>query len=164
MNNYVFVGKIVNTFGIKGELKVISDFEYKDIVFKKDFPIYIGNEYIKESICNRRVHKNNDLILLNNYNNINEVLKYKGKNIYINREDLKLDSDDYLLNDLIGMEVYDNDILIGVVIDYENTVNNVLLKVKGSKTFYIPKIDKYIKEINIKENKIITNNGGELIL
>ena len=44
MNNYIYVGKIINTFGIKGELKVSSAFEFKDRVFIKDFNIYIGEE------------------------------------------------------------------------------------------------------------------------
>jgi len=52
MNNYIEVGKIINTFGIKGELKVVSDFEFKDQVFAKEFTIYIGELKIKEIISN----------------------------------------------------------------------------------------------------------------
>ena len=102
-------------------------------------------------------------MLLNNYNNINEVLKYVGSNLYIDKNDLKLEDNEYLLSDLIGMEVYDNNSLLGVVIDYENG-NNKLIKVKGEKVFYIPLINRYIIEVNKKERKIITNGGGELII
>ncbi len=164
MNNYICVGKIINTFGIKGELKINSDFEYKERVFVKDFNIYIGEEKVKEVIDAHRIHKNYDMIMFNGYSNINEVLKYKGKNIYIQRDDLKLDNDEVLLSDLIGYKVIDNNIEIGVVIDYESNINNVLLKVMGSKTFYIPYIDEYITKINKDSKEIITNNGGSLIL
>ena len=164
MNNYIKIGKIINTFGIKGELKINSDFEYKEIVFIKDFHIYIGEEKIKEKISTHRIHKNYDLVVFDGYTNINEVLKYKGKNIYIDRNDLVLNKDEYLLSDIIGFKVYDKDKCIGTIIDYELTVNNVLFKVMGDKTFYLPNIDEYIIEIDKENKKIITNNGGSLIL
>ncbi len=164
MDSYIEIGKIINTFGIKGELKVASFFEYKEIVFKKDFKVFIGELKNAEIINTHRVHKNYDLITFTGYNNINEVLKYKGKKIFVKRDDLKLNDDEYLLSDLIGLEVYDNDKLLGVVIDYENMSNNILLKVKGEKTFYIPKVDQYITKIDVRKKKIITHNGSDLIL
>lgn len=164
MNNYIEVGKIINTFGIKGELKIVSDFEYKDKIFTKDFPIYIGELKIKEIVSNHRVHKNYDLITFESYTNINEVLKYKGNKIYVLRSDLELNNEDYLLSDLIGLEVYDNDSLLGVILDYDNSLNNVLLKVKGDKTFYLPMVDAYIKKVDIKNKKIETINGSDLII
>ena len=47
---YVYLGKITNTHGIKGEIRIISDFANKDIVFKKGFNIYIGKEKIQETL------------------------------------------------------------------------------------------------------------------
>lgn len=164
MDNYIEVGKIVNTFGIKGELKIVSDFEYKDKVFVKDFPIYVGEFKVKEIVSNHRIHKNYDLTTFKGYTNINEVLKYKGKKIYIQRDDLKLNNNEYILNDLIGFQVYDEDELLGVIIDYEMTPSNVLFKVKGDKTFYLPNVPVYIKEVNILNKKIITNKGSDLII
>ena len=164
MNNYIVVGKIINTFGIKGELKVKSDFEYKERIFKKDMPIYIGINKDKEIINSRRVHKGNDLILFSGYSNINEVLKYKGENIYILREDLKLQNNEYLLSDLIGLKVYDNNILLGIVMDYELSPTATLIKVKGDKTFYIPLINNYIKNVDIEKRIIETNKGSDLIV
>ena len=164
MNNYICIGKIINTFGIKGELKIVSDFEYKDRIFKKDNRVYIGEEKKLETINTHRVHKNNDLVLFNGYNNINEVLKYKGCKIYISRDDLKLNNNEYLLSDLIGYQVIDGDKLIGVVIDYEKTINNILLKVKDNKTFYIPLYSSYIIKVDKENKKIITSNGSDLII
>ena len=164
MNNYIDVGKIINTFGIKGELKVASDFEYKDKVFLKDFPVYIGELKEKEIINSHRIHKNYHLTTFKGYTNINEVLKYKGARVYVVREDLNLGNNEYLLNDLIGFEVYDKNQLLGVVIDYENTPNSILLKVKGDKTFYLPKIEVYIQNIDVINKKIFTNKGSDLII
>ena len=85
---YIIIGKIVNTHGIKGELRILSDFKYKDKIFKKGFPLYIGYTKEKEIINTYRPHKQFDMVTFNNYNNINEVLKYKGEYVFINKEDL----------------------------------------------------------------------------
>ena len=72
MDNKVYVGKIVSTHGIKGEIRILSDFDYKEKVFK------VGNKLIIENqdytIKSYRKHKNYDMVTLNNYNNINDVL------------------------------------------------------------------------------------------
>ena len=50
MDEYVYIGKIVNTHGIKGELRLLSDFKYKDRVFLENRKIYIGEDKIEETI------------------------------------------------------------------------------------------------------------------
>ena len=164
MNDYVFVGKIINTFGIKGELKVLSDFEFKERVFTKDFNIYIGEDKIKEVVNTYRHHQEYELITLMCYNNINEVLKYKGEDIYIKRSDLKLEDNEYLLSDLIDLDVYDEDKYIGKVIDYTQTKEYYLLKVHLDKDYYIPCISHFIKNVDLKTKRIDTNKGSDLIL
>ena len=161
--DYVLIGKIVNTHGIKGELRLLSDFDKKNIVFKPNFTIYIGPTYIKETINTYRHHKMFDMITLQGYNNINEVLKYKYMDVYVKRSDLNLNEDDYLLDDLINMKVIDNDEEIGTVIDYIQN-NNVLLKVSGTKEFYIPLVDEYIINVDTKNKVINVKNGKDLIL
>lgn len=164
MNSYICIGKIINTFGIKGELKILSDFEYKDRVFAKEFNVYIGVNKQKEIVATHREHKGHDLLTFKGYTNINEVLKYKGEKIYILRDDLKLNDREYLLSDLIDLEVYEDEKLLGIVKDYDSSLNYTLLKIEGNKTFYIPLVDRYIKNIDIKMKKIETINGSDLIL
>ncbi len=163
MDNYVLIGKIINSFGIKGEVKMLSSFEYKERILKEGSFLYIGPLKEKEEIKSYRVHKHYDLVSFKGYDNINEILKYKGLNVYVKRADLHLLDSEYLISDLIGYQVYDKDTLLGTVIDYEEN-NNILLKVKGEKNFYLPLIPNYIKEV-LKDKKIIkTNNGQDLIL
>ena len=161
--NLIKIGKIVNTHGIKGELRILSKFPYKDKVFINNMKIYIDKKDI-EIINTYRRHKNFDMITLKGYNNINEVLELKGQLVYVNRSILKINEDDYLLNDLIGMEVFDNGELLGVVKDYYLDNGNTLLEIKGKKIFYIPLKSDYIKNVDVNNKKIITNNGGALIL
>ena len=70
-NNKVYIGKIVSTHGIKGEIRILSNFDYKDKVFK------VGNKLIIENqdytIKSYRKHKNYDMVTLNNFNNIDEI-------------------------------------------------------------------------------------------
>lgn len=161
---YIKIGKIVNTHGIKGELRIRSDFEKKDSVFKKDFILYIGEEKIKEIITSYRHHKEFDMVTFLGYSNINEVLKYLKQDVYVNREDLHLNNDEILLDDLIGMKVKNHDEFVGKITNYVYNNSNILLVVSGSKDFYIPYKSNYIIKID-KQNKIIyTENVKDLML
>jgi len=160
---YVFLGRIVNTHGIKGELRILSSFEYKKQIFVPNFPIYVGENKEKQEIVSYRHHKEFEMVTLNGYNNINEVLKYKGKNVYVLREDLNL-GDNYLLDDLINLDIYHNDTKIGVVDDIIDNNSNILLHISGENKFYIPKNNNFIKSVNLSKNRIDVENIEGLIL
>ena len=61
---YICIGKIVNTHGIKGEIRILSEFPYKSLVFKQNFAVYIGKEKIKQTIQSYRHHKIFDIVLI----------------------------------------------------------------------------------------------------
>ena len=163
-NDYVCVGKIVNTHGIKGELRILSDFELKNKVFQKDINLYVGSEKREFTITTYRHHKMFYMVTFKGITNINEVLSLKGLLVYVKRETLNLDNDSYILSDLIGLDVYDKDKKIGTVKDYYLDNGNTLLDVLGKKEFYIPLKSHYIKRVNLQDKKIITEGGSELIL
>ena len=161
MNEMIYIGKTVSTFGIKGELKVISDFEYCDRAYQVNKKILINN--IEHVISGIRYHKNYVLLKIDNLNNINDILKYVGFNIYIKRIDLGLKGCEYLYKDLINSEVIDDDnTKLGKVIEVLNG-NNVFIKVKGSKEFLIPLIDNYISKFDLNKKILYTKNAKELI-
>ena len=149
------IGKIVNTHGIKGELRLLSRFPYKDKVFIKEMNIYIDKKN-REVINTYRRHKNFEMITLVGYSNINDVLKYKGKNVYVNKDDIKLDNN-YLDEDLIGLSAYAND-------EYKGLVNNVerydkmtlLVIVNGDKEYLIPY--DLIDRVDINDKKMYIKN------
>jgi len=154
----VLIGKIVNTHGIKGELRLLSDFEYKERIFKKGSKIYINKEeYIINSY---RYHKIFDMITLNGYTNINDVLFLKGKKVYCKREDLNLKSDEYLIQDLIGIEVYFNENLVGKVTDISRD-KNPLITIDNKK--FVPYNDNFIDSIDIEKGKIELKNCEGLL-
>ena len=160
MNEMIYIGKTVSTFGIKGELKVISDFEYCDRAYQVNKKILINN--IEHVISGIRYHKNYVLLKIDNLNNINDILKYVGFNIYIKRLDLNLSKDEFLYKDLINSEVVDeDDTKLGKIIEVVNGIN-VLIKVKGTKEFYIPLIDNYVKKFDLDKKILYTKNAKEL--
>ncbi len=147
----VYVGKIVNTHGIKGELRIKSDFERKDLIFKVGNKIIIDKE--EHEIRSYRVHKVFDMITIDNLDNINDVIRFVGKNVYVSRDSLKLKNNDYLLSDLVGLSVVFNDKVYGIVKDYSYDINP-LLKIEFDKNYYIPINSNYIKSVDL-ENKIL---------
>lgn len=155
----IYVGKVSGYHGVKGELKIVSDFELKDKVLKKNYEVVIDDEVLK--ISSSRVHKNNYLITVNELYNLNFVDKYIGKDVFIERESLKLKAGEYLLGDLIDFSVFDEDVLLGKVKNIMYNKNNNFLCVED---FYIPLIDVYIKNIDLEKKEIYTNNGKDLII
>ena len=151
--NLIYIGKLVNTHGLKGEVKLISDFKFKDDVFKINNNIYIND--IKYTIKSYRKHKMFDMITLDGIDEIDKALELKGSLVYINREEYKFNG--YLNEDLIGLDVYDNDILKGKVTDIYKTNNSELLVIEGNKKHMVPNIDVFIKEVDLENNKLFIN-------
>ena len=82
---------------------------------------------------------------------INDVLKYKGCNVYINEEDLTLEDDELLESDYPGMELYNNEELVGKIEHYRNDNGNEMLRVNDK---YVPYNKNFITKIDKKNNKI----------
>lgn len=153
---YVLIGKIVNTHGIKGELRIKSDFEYKEKVFNKGFNLYIGKNKIKEEINTYRHHKEFEMVTFNEYNNINQVLKYLKENVYIIKEDLNLKDDEYLEQDLIGFKVIENNEIVGEIISIEKTspTNKIMEINYKEKRVLIPYHKDFILKLDLQKKKI----------
>lgn len=150
--NLLCIGKLVNTHGIKGEVRIISDFECKDIIFKEGNIIYVNNNPLK--IKTYRVHKNYDMLTFDGIDSINDVLGFKGSLVYIDKDNYNLP---LMANDLIGMDIYFEDEYKGKVISISKTKLYSLLKIKHNKEYFIPYIDEFIKQIDIKNKKIKIN-------
>lgn len=164
MNEYIKIGKITSTHGIKGELRIKSDFLRKDLCFKPGFIIYLGEEKIPEEITSYRYHKIYDMVTLKGYTNINEVLKYLKYNVYVKRSDLALNSNEYVLEDLINLEIVSSNTIYGKVVDFINNNGNILLVVAGKSKFYIPIKGSYIEKVDLVNKKIICSKVSDLIL
>ena len=153
--DYIYIGKIVNTHGIKGELRLLSDFKFKEKVFLENRRIYIGEEKIEEVINSYRHHKVFDMITLKGYDNINQVLKYLRKDVY----DLDLGEKEYLDEDLINLNIIFNNQEVGhvVAIRQVNQNNKIIEAMINDKLTLIPYHKDFISNVDL-ENKIIELN------
>jgi len=148
---YIFIGEIVNTHGIKGEVKIISDFKYKDKVFVKGMNLYIGKNKENVVISSYRKHKNYDMVTFENINDINDVLIYKSENVYIDKASIKIDG--YFDEDIIGLDVYVKDTYKGTVTDIMKTKAHDIIVIDNHK-YLVPYIDEFVKNIDIDNKRI----------
>ncbi len=147
---YIYVGKIVNTHGIKGELRILSEAKYKNEIFKINNYLYIDDK--EYQIKTYRQHKNYDMVTLNDLDNINKVLYLKGKKVYTLRTYIK----EILPEDLIGYEIINEGTKEGKVINTtKNKVQDILVTDTKKKVIFIKET---IKNID-NEKKEITVGG-----
>ena len=152
----VYIGKIVSTHGIKGEIRILSDFPYKNKVF------VVGNKIIIDDkeyeIKSYRVHKNFDMVTLNDYHDINEVLFLMKKNVYFLKDSLNLNDNEVLDEDLITYEVLTNDGKKGIIKEiFMASANNKIIRVMLDKEYLIPVNSPMLEKID-KKNKCIVIN------
>ncbi len=151
--NKVYIGKIVNTHGIKGEIRLLSDFPFKDKVFVVGNNILVDD--IEYKINSYRRHKMFDMITLDGYNNINDVLFLMKKKVYFDKDKLVLSDDEILDEDLIKFKVIDEDRNIGKITEiFMASSTNKILRVEFSHEVLIPYNSPIIKSID-KEKKEI---------
>lgn len=152
------MGKIVNTHGVKGEIKLypFSD----DLDQFEDFEYFYleGEGKSKFIIQSTRVHKNMVLVKFKGFDDINKVIELVGKNVYIERKDVPDDGEGHYIVDLIGCEIFDDQgEFVGHLEDVlQNSAQDlyVIRKVSDNQTFYLPVVDEFVKKIDIVNRKI----------
>lgn len=150
----IYIGKIVSTHGIKGELRIISDFLYKDRVFVVGNDLIIDNKNYK--IKTYRKHKNFDMVTLNDYKDISEVLFLLKKKVYFKKENLKLDDDEVLDEDLINYQVLTTDGKRGIIKEiFLASKDNKILRIMLDREILIPINSPMIKKIDKKKQELI---------
>jgi 16S rRNA processing protein RimM len=162
MNEKMYtVGKIINTHGIRGDLKVlrVSDFEDRFEIGKVLY-LVTDNQVVRElEIDGHRIHKGFDLLHFNGLNNINEVEHFKGSTLKITESQLtELEENEYYYHEIIGCEVLTIEgNSIGQVKEIlAPGANDVwVIKQPKGKDILIPYIKEVVKNIDIAEKKIV---------
>ena len=149
----VYIGKIVSTHGIKGELKILSDFDFKDKVFVVGKKLIIDDK--EYEIKSYRVHKNFDMVTLDDYTDINEVLFLLKKDVYVSKDSLDFNNDEILDSELMTYKVLTNTGKIGIIKEIFMAGPNKILRVELDREVLIPMNSPMIVEINKESEEVI---------
>ena len=154
---YILIGKVVNTFGIKGELKVYPYTDFIEERFKKGSKVYLGEEYLPFVVKSYREHKGMLLVLFEANEDINLVEKYKDYEIYKAKEDIEALEDGYYFRDLKDLDVYVENEVIGKVLQVEEgiTANNLrILKNSDQKEYLVPFLPVFVENVDLDQKRI----------
>jgi 16S rRNA processing protein RimM len=157
MNKKYFIGEIVSTQGLKGELRV-SLFEGYNENFKNFKFFYMDNE--KFAIEKFRFKKNLLILKLENIDDINDAEKLIRKKLYLFKNDIKLEINEFLIDEVIGFKAYYDDNEIGEIIDIDivKSAQGVIIIENSEKTFMIPLHSNFIEKRDMKNKCIFFKN------
>ncbi|UCZ51746.1 ribosome maturation factor RimM [Bacillus shivajii] len=164
MTDWLNVGKIVNTHGIRGEVRVISRTDFPETRYAPGSKLYIydgAKEHKPVIVKTWRKHKQFDLLSFEGFDNVNEVEKYKDKLLKVKIDDLDDDmyEGEYYYHEIIGLSVYtDTGTYIGKVKEILSPGANDVWVVKSSeakKEILLPYIDDVIKSVDLDEEKVV---------
>lgn len=159
MDNLLRVGVISSTHGVRGEVKVFpTTDDNKRFKKLKEVIVDTGKEHLTLEIESVRFFKQMVILKFKGINNINDIEKYKGKDLLITRENaVPLAENEYFIYDIIDAEVILEDgTLIGTLVEVLTTGANDVYVVKDTqgKEILLPVIDECVKEIDTEEKKV----------
>lgn len=161
MTEWFYVGKIVNTQGIKGEVRVVSETDFPEERYASGKTLYMspikGNHYEPLIVTSHRHHKQFDILTFVGFNSINEAESLKGRQLFISEKQLSdLDEHSFYHHEIVGCEVYsDNGDHFGQIKEVLSPgANDVwVVKTKG-KDLLLPYIEDVVKNVDIANKKV----------
>ena len=162
MEDLLQVGVITSTHGVRGEVKVFPTTD--DVArFKKLKNVLLdtGKEKLELEINGVKFFKNMVILKFKEFDNINDVEKYRQKALYVTRENaVKLKKDEYFIADLIGLEVQtDEEEMLGRISDVIQTgANDVyVVSVEDGEEILLPAIKECVKKVDIEEGCMLVH-------
>ncbi|MGD8190175.1 ribosome maturation factor RimM [Brevibacillus ginsengisoli] len=160
--HYYTVGKLVNTQGLRGEVRVVSTTDFADERFA------VGNELLlfhptlhkplTVKIASRRSHKEFELLKFEGLDSINDIEKYKGGELKISEDELlELEDDEFYIHQLVGCQVFtDEGEDLGKIVEILQPGSNDVWVVKGKRgEILLPFIDDCIKEVDVVNKRVV---------
>lgn len=162
MDDYLRIGIITTTHGIHGEVKVFPTTD--DINRFSDLQeVYLdtGKDLITLEIEGIKFFKNTAILKFKGFDNMNDIEKYRGKDLLVSRENaVKLEKDEYFIYDLIDSEVFtDEGTKLGILSEIMTSAANDVYIVKTSegKEILLPSIKECILDVDVENKKIIVH-------
>lgn len=161
MQQLLNVGKIVNTHGIRGELKILSSTDFPEDRFAKGSELLIVSEQgapIPVTVETSRFQKNMVIVKFKEYGNINDVEKYKGSMLKITADRQgELGQDEFYFHQIVGCEVFTEEgELLGIIKEILTPgANDVwVVKQKSGKDLLLPYIQEVVLQVDVSEKRV----------
>lgn len=159
MEELLQVGIITQTHGLRGEVKVFpTTDDVKRFRQLKEVLLDTGKDKIALEIEGVKFFKNLALLKFKGYDNINDIERYKGKSLYVTRENaVKLKKDEYFIADLIDLEVFNEEgTLLGILTDVIETGANDVYAVRltDGRELLLPAIRQCILEVDMEARRM----------
>jgi 16S rRNA processing protein RimM len=142
-------GKIVNTHGVRGEVKIQPWANTPDFLtgFKRFF---IDGKPV--AVKSSRVHKDCVITAFEDVEGIDGALKLKNKVVYIDRSDVSLEEGEHFVSDLIGLtaEEADTGTLLGKITEVISLPSNDVYVISGGREILVPAVPEFVKEVNLE--------------
>lgn len=162
VSDFYTVGKLVNTQGVRGEVRIISETDFPEERYRKGQVLYLFHPSFPQpkllTVASSRSHKNFYILSFEGITSINEVEKFKGGVLKVGAEDRgELDEGEFYFQDIIGCEVFtDEGERLGVVKEILQPGANDVWVVKPDKgrDILLPYIEPVVREINVADKRI----------
>ena len=162
-NNFISVGKILNFHGVKGEAKLGYSKNREQFLSELKY-VYVqcGDEYKQLEVVNLRFTPKCAIIKFKGIDTLNDILEYKNKLLFVEESTARefLEEDEFLIDELVGLDVYDGDNKVGAVVGVSNNGASDLLSVKtpGGNVSLVPFVKAIVLSVDIENRKIQINN------
>jgi len=168
----IYVAKLGKSVGLKGEIKIFIDSDFPEQFCKG--ATFLTNKNIKLTV--NSYNESRDTILFNEINSVEDAKKLTNQELYSTientKEFCKLNENQYFWFDIMNCEIYEEDLLLGKIIDihrypisdyFEITTSKNLVDENLPKTFLIPYEEKYILNVDIKNKKINVKDAKAIL-
>ncbi len=157
------VGRLTKTHALKGALKMrpfnvnTEFFKYTDVIYLEN-----GKEYKIEKI---QAQKGMFILTLSGVNSIDDAIKIKGSEVFVEKSIIPIADDEIFLSDMIGFKAIFNNKIIGEIFDFAdyNAGFIYIIKTENNEKYYLPDRDEFIERVDYDEAKIFFKNIEELL-
>ena len=162
-NNYVSVGKILNFHGVKGEAKFGYTKNREEFLSKlKTVFVQINDKFVELEISSLRFTPKCAIIKFKGIDSLNDIIEYKGCLVFVEDAVARehLEEDEFLIDELVGLNVYDGEERVGSIVGVSNNGASDLLSVKTNdkKICLVPFVKAIVLSVDIKKKRVQINN------
>ena len=149
-NGLLEAGKIVNTHGVRGEVRILPWADSPDFLagFKR---LYIDG--LPMEVIAARPHKSFVIAALDGVSDIESAIRLKNKTVFIDRADVLLEEGRHFVADIVGLRAINSDTgeALGTVVEVLSLPANSVYVIKGAREILVPAVPEFVDELNIPE-------------